>query len=270
MTRPAPLAPKLRGRVALVTGSGRGLGRAYALRLARLGADVVITDLRLDSAREYDEELFAETVMDECRSYGVRALGIAADVTDPAQVQELVDRTVAELGSLDILVNNCGGKLRPAEDSSAAFESFEHYRYILDINLTSTVLCCRAACRPMIDRGWGRIVNIASQAGVKGSGLDGASYGLAKSGVMAYTRLLAGQLGPHNITVNALAPAYILSSRALKQDPGRVNMGANIPLRRVGEPEDCAKVVEFFCSDLADYVTGQILGVCGGVLREPF
>ena len=109
------LEPKLKGRVALVTGSGRGLGLAYALRLARLGADVVINDIDLAAAKEFDEELTADTVMDECRAFGVRSIGIEADVTNKQRVNEMVEQIVGELGSLDILVNNAGGMLRPAE-----------------------------------------------------------------------------------------------------------------------------------------------------------
>ncbi|MBI2299073.1 MAG: SDR family oxidoreductase [Armatimonadetes bacterium] len=263
-----PLEPKLKGRVALVTGAARGLGRSHVLRLARLGADVVVCDIDLQGWREFDEALTAPSVADECRAMGVRAIEVEADLTDRAQVDAMVERTVAELGSVDILVNNAGGMLRPAEHSSAAEMSEDDLRYILDINLMTTIHCCQAAVPTMRERGWGRIVNTSSQAGVRGSP-SFVNYGLAKAGVIHYTRCLAVQAGPWGIHVNALAPALIHTSRADAQFPGRDDFAGNIPLRRVGVPEDVSKVVEFLVTDLSDYVTGQVIGVCGGVLTFP-
>jgi len=260
------LEQKLKGKVALVTGSARGLGRAYALRLARLGADVVINDIRLDAAKEFDEDLTAETVMDECRSLGVRSIGIEADVSRKDKVEEMAGQIVDELGSLDILVNNAGGMLRPSETGVASTMTEDDLRFTLEINLMSTIFCCQAAAAVMKERKWGRIVNVASQAAI-GSWPEGVHYGIAKAGVVRYTRSLAAELGPFGINVNCIAPALILSSRALVQEPKRKDAGPNIPLRRVGVPEDCAKVVEFFCTDLSDYVTGQCLGICGGLIR---
>lgn len=149
------LEQKLKGRVALVTGGGRGLGRAYALRLARLGADVVVNDIDLAAAKEFDEELTAETVMDECRSFGVRSIGIEADVTDKKRVGEMVEQIIGELGSLDILVNNAGGMLRPAERNKPSEMPEDDVRFIMDVNLMSTVFCCQAAVVPMREKGWG-------------------------------------------------------------------------------------------------------------------
>jgi NAD(P)-dependent dehydrogenase (short-subunit alcohol dehydrogenase family) len=260
-----PLPRKLKGKVALVTGAGRGLGRAYALRLARLGADVAVNDIRLDSAREFNEELTAPTVMDECRALGVRATGIEADVTKKAQVEAMVRRAVEELGSLDILVNNAGGMLRPAETGVASTMTEDDLRFTLDVNLMSTIFCCQAAAPVMKAKGWGRIVNVASQAATGGQTL-GVHYGVAKAAIVRYTRSLAAELAPHGINVNCIAPGLILTSRAAVQFPNRKDLGPNIPLRRVGVPEDCAKVVEFLCTDLSDYVTGQCLAVCGGMV----
>ena len=268
--RLSALDPKLRGKVALVTGSARGLGRAYALRLARLGADVVICDLHLDAADEFDEELFADTVMDECRSYGVRSLGLEFDATDQAAVNQAVAEAVAELGAVDILVNNAGGMLRPVERSFAKDMPADDLQFILDVNLMSTIYCSQAVIPSMEQRAWGRIVNIASQAAIAGGANGFVSYGIAKAGVVRYTRSLAAEVGPLGIHVNCLAPALIRSSRATAQFPEREQRAANIPLRRLGDPEDAAKVVEFFCTDLSDYITGQVLGVCGGVLLSPY
>lgn len=263
------LSQKLEGRVALVTGSGRGLGRAYALRLARLGADIVVNDVRLDAAKEFHEELTAETVMDECRAFGVRSIGVEADVTDRQQVGAMVERVVEELGSLDILINNAGGMLRPVENSFAASMPEEDLRAIVDLNLMSAIFCCQAAAEVMMRHRWGRIVNVSSQAGVRGGGGGFVNYGIAKAGIIHYTRCLAAELGPYGINVNCIAPALIRTSRATAQFPQREQVAEQIPLRRLGDPEDCAKVVEFFCTDLSDYVTGQCLAVCGGLVLSP-
>lgn len=260
---------KLAGKVALVTGGARGLGRAYVLRLAQLGADVVINDIDLRAAQEYDEALTAETVMAEVEAMGRRALGIEADVTDKKAVDAMVAQTVAEWGRLDILVNNAGGNLRSYNEQSASGTSAEHYQYIMDINLTGTIFCCQAASGPMRQAGSGKIVNVASQAGLwSGRNGGGMPYKVAKAGIIHYTRVLAAELGPEGVQVNCIAPGYILSSRAIAQgrnsDQVRARLEDQIPLRRLGTPEDCAKVVEFLVTDLSDYVTGQCIPVCGG------
>jgi NAD(P)-dependent dehydrogenase (short-subunit alcohol dehydrogenase family) len=260
---------KLKDKVAVVTGGARGLGRAYVLHLARLGADVVVNDIDLNAAQEYDEPLTAGTVMAEVEALGRRALGVEADVTDKAAVEAMIDRTLAEFGRLDILVNNAGGNLRSHNEQSASGTPEDHYRYIMDINLTGTIFCCQAASRPMRQARAGKIVNVASQAGLwSGRTGGGMPYKVAKAGIIHYTRVLAAELGPAGIQVNCIAPGFILSSRAIAQgrnsDETRARLEADIPLRRLGTPEDCAKVVEFLVTDLSDYVTGQCIPVCGG------
>ena len=260
---------KLANKVALVTGGARGLGRAYVLHLAQLGADVVINDVDLDAARAYDEPLTAATVADEVEALGRRALAIEADVSDKAAVDAMLRQTIEEFGRLDILVNNAGGMLYPPPNHSAASAPPDHYRYILDINLTGAIYCCQAAAPHMQAARSGKIVNVASQAGLW-SGRDGGgmAYKVAKAGVIQYTRVLAAELGPHNIHVNCIAPGFMLSSRAVAQGrnrpPIRDRLLQDIPLGRLGMPEDCAKVVEFLVTDLSDYVTGQCIPVCGG------
>ncbi len=269
------IVKKLAGKTALITGGGRGLGRAYALRLAQLGANIVINDLHLDSAREFDEELSAESVMAECEALGVRSIGIEADVTVKAEVARLFDAALQEFGRLDILVNNAGGVLRPAERGQAAEVSEDDWRFIMDVNLTSTLFCCQAAASPMKKQRSGKIINVSSQAGVMGNFTGSvAHYCVAKAGIVEYTRLLAAELGPDNINVNCIAPGLILTSRANKQfnrnSPENVkSASAKIPLRRMGMPEDCAKVVEFLATDLSDYVTGQCIPICGGMVLSP-
>ncbi len=260
---------KLANKVALITGGARGLGRAYVLHLAQLGADVVINDVDLDAARAYDEPLTAATVADEVEAFGRRALAIEADVSDKAAVEAMLRQTIDAFGRLDILVNNAGGMLYPPPNHSAATAPPDHYRYILDINLTGAIYCCQAAAPHMQAARSGKIVNVASQAGLW-SGRDGGgmAYKVAKAGVIQYTRVLAAELGPHNIHVNCIAPGFMLSSRAVVQGrnrpPIRDRLLQDIPLGRLGMPEDCAKVVEFLVIDLSDYVTGQCIPVCGG------
>ncbi len=260
---------KLRGKVALVTGSARGLGRAYALHLARLGADVVVNDVDMDAARVYGEELTAPTVVDEVRALGSRSIGIVADVTDQAQVNRMVEQIVAELGRIDILVNNAGGALVPGPSFASSVPEAD-FRRMMDINLMGTIFCCQAVAGPMKQQRSGKIVNVGSQAGLRSQGGGGGTaYSVAKAAIHHYTRKLASELGPYNINVNCIAPGWILSSRAIasgRNSPEtRARLEAEIALRRLGTPEDCAKVVEFLVTDLSDYVTGQIIPVCGGV-----
>lgn len=260
---------KLKGKVALVTGGARGLGRAYVLHLAKLGADVVINDIDLNAAAQYNEELGAESVMAEVEALGCRALGIAADVTDQDAVNAMFEEVSGHFGRLDILVNNAGGALNVPPQNSAATVSAEHYNFIMDINLTGTIFCCQAASPIMRGQGSGKIVNCASQAGLwSGKSGSNVAYKVAKAGVVQYTRILAAELGPHNICVNAIAPGFILSSRAVaggrNQGELRAKLESEIALGRLGLPEDVAKVVEFLVTDLSDYVTGQCIPVGGG------
>ncbi|MCB0087605.1 MAG: glucose 1-dehydrogenase [Caldilineaceae bacterium] len=260
---------KLQGKVALVTGGARGLGRAYVLHLAKLGAHVVINDVDLNAAAEYDEALGAETVMAEVEALGVRALGVQADVTDKAQVDGMFEEALSTFGRVDILVNNAGGALHTPPQNAASNAPEEHYRYIMDINLNGTIFCCQAASRPMMAQRSGKIVNVSSQAGLwSGRTGNGMAYKVAKAGIIHYTRILAAELGPYNVNVNCIAPGWILSSRAVaggrNSDETRARLEPEIPLRRMGVPEDCAKVVEFLVTDLSDYVTGQCIPVCGG------
>jgi NAD(P)-dependent dehydrogenase (short-subunit alcohol dehydrogenase family) len=261
---------KLEGKVALVTGAGRGLGRAYALRLGSIGAHVVVNDIDLDAAKEYNEELTAPTVMDEIRAMGRRSIGIAADVTDQAQVNNMFEQTLKVFGRVDILVTNAGGALvrGPSFASNIPDEAF---RKMMDINLAGTIYCCQAASGPMKEQRSGKIVTVGSQAGLRASveyGGGGVSYSVAKAAIHQYTRHLAAELGPYNINVNCIAPAWILSSRAIAQGRNspetRERLEKEIALRRLGTPKDCAKVVEFLTTDLSDYITGQIIRICGG------
>jgi 3-oxoacyl-[acyl-carrier protein] reductase len=263
---------KLKGKVALVTGGARGIGRCHALRLARLGADLAVNDIDLASYKEFGETLSAASVVEEVRSLGGRCIGIEADVGKKDRVESMVEQVLAEYGHIDILINNAGGLAGEPSESYAATVSEEDLGATLDRNLLGTVFCCQAVAGPMKSQAWGRIVNTASQAGLQAQ--DGgfyASYGVAKAGVIAYTRYLAQELGPYGILVNCVAPAYVstqrLEKRVFSKNGMRERLLAQIPLGRMATPEDISKVVEFFVTDLGDYVTGQFLSVCGGAVR---
>jgi len=263
---------KLKGKVALVTGAGRGIGRAHALRLAGLGADVAINDINLKSHEEFDEEITAGSVMDEVEALGVRSLGIEANVGRQDQATAMVEKVVQEFGRLDILINNAGGIAGLPAESFASSVSFEDLKATVDRNLMGTIFCSQAAAIPMKEQNWGRIVNTSSQAGMRSQGRGVyASYGVAKAGVIAYTTYLAQELGHFGITVNCIAPAYVGTERLMRQSFNRiqdVEKELNVPLNRLAEPDDIAKVMEFFVTDLGDYVTGQTLSVCGGAVNH--
>jgi 3-oxoacyl-[acyl-carrier protein] reductase len=271
VTQLPELSQKLAGKVALVTGAARGLGRAYALRLARLGADIAVNDITLEAHKQYDEPLTlgCATVVDEIRMLDRRALGVVADVTDESQVRAMVDRIVAELGRIDILVCNAGGALIPGR-SLATEVPIDDFKRMMDLNLIGTIHSCQAVAPHLKSQRSGKIVTVGSQAGLRSQGGGGGtSYSVAKAAIQHYTRKLADELGPFNINVNCIAPGWILSSRAIASGRGsaesRARLEQEIALKRLGEPEDVAKVVEFLTTDLSDYVTGQIIPICGGV-----
>ena len=262
---------KLEGKVALITGAARGIGRAHALRLARLGADIVINDVDLDSYKDYDDEADRGSVVDQVKALGADALGIECNAGKQDQAADMVARTLDRFGRIDILVNNAGGIAGDIRASFAASVSETDLQATFERNLMSTIYCCQAVAEPMKRNGWGRIVNTASQAGLQAqkNGVY-ASYGTAKAAIIHYTRYLAQELGPFGITVNCIAPAYVSTPRLEKNvyskmaDPARQY---RIALNRLAQPDDVSKVVEFFVTDLGDYVTGQCLSVCGGALK---
>lgn len=262
---------KLKGKVALVTGAARGIGQAHALRLAELGADVAINDINLQSFKEFDEDIEAESIEALVSRHNVRCIGYEANVCNEDEAKGMVDRVVSDFGRIDILINNAGGIAGKPADSFASSVSFQDLTATLDRNLMGTIFCSQAAAGHMRPRGWGRIVNTSSQAGLRSQGAGVyASYGVAKAGVIAYTRYLAQELGQYNITVNCLAPAYVATERLMRQSFRRVNnisKELGVPLNRLAEPEDISKVMEFFVTDLGDYITGQTLSVCGGAVN---
>jgi 3-oxoacyl-[acyl-carrier protein] reductase len=266
----------LGGRVALVTGASRGLGRADALALARAGADVVVADLLVESelsdatdrygalaaAARQKGLVHTEETADEIRALGRRALAVRCDVTDRAQVDAAVARAVEELGSVDILVSNAG-----TLDHVAQFhdQSPELWERDLHVNLTGAFNCAQAVWPHMKARGWGRIVHMASVAGTLG-GFGQASYSTTKAGLLGLTKTLALEGGRHGITCNAIVPG-VIGSEAFHMANPQMNerIVRRTALRRHGEPEEIANVIAFLCSDLASYVTGAEITVSGGV-----
>ena len=264
----------LSGKVALVTGAARGLGRAYAHRLAALGADIVLADIDLLGAAAFGEALSAESVQDEIIAMGRRAIGVAADISKPADVLRLFAEAMAAFGRIDILVNNAGGAIARGSGPLGTETSMADMQLLLDANFISCVLCCQAAAPLMKAQKSGVMINISSQAGIS-TLPEGvlAIYGATKAAVVQYTRALALELGPAGIRVNAIAPGIIMTARIARQAAER-GIGTNaqseaVPLRRLGTVEDCAGVVEFLATDLSRYVTGQCISVCGGMVLGP-
>lgn len=260
----------LAGRTAVVTGAGRGIGRAYALRLAALGADVAVADRDLRSYAAFElerEAMRGDTTAEEVQVLGRRALAIQADVSDPGSVDSMVQEVLDRWGRVDIAVCNAGGGAGTMAETRASSISDELLDDIVQRNLYGTVHTCRAVARPMKQQRWGRIVTISSQAGRRAYPDGGYSvYGAAKAGIAMYTRYLAQELGPFGVTANCLAPGYIATGRLMPvfDSLGGEELLGSIALRRYGTPEDCAGSLEFLVTDLGSYVTGTTIPVDGG------
>ena len=265
----------LSGRVALVTGGSRGLGRADALTLAHAGADVAIADILVESDTSAAEQygmlaraavaqgmVHTESTVEEIRALGRRALAVRCDVTDRTRVDAAVARVVGELGAVDILVNNAGTLDHVGQFGDQRLDLWERD---LRVNLTGAFNCSQAVWGHMRERQWGRIVNMASVAGTLG-GFGQASYSTTKAGVLGLTRTLAMEGGRHGITCNAIVPG-IIGTEAFHMANAAMNerIASRTVFKRPGEPQDIANAIAFLCSDLAGYVTGIELNVSGGV-----
>jgi 3-oxoacyl-[acyl-carrier protein] reductase len=242
------------GKVALVTGGSRGIGRATALALARGGADVLVNYLQNRDA--------ATEVVEMIQSLGRRSMAVRANVGNQSEVDELFAQLDRAFGKLDILINNAGtGSLIPLEKITLDF-----WDSILRVDLTGPFLCTQAAARRMIPQRYGRIVNVSAIAAVRGIDVD-PTYTAAKAGLLGFTKSIARYLGKYNITVNAVSPGPTDTDLSRKQLPKEMVLGItkSSALGRIGTPEEVADVILFFASDYSRHVTGQMIVVDGGI-----
>lgn len=244
----------LSGKVAMVTGGSRGIGRAIAIALAEAGADVAVV---FAGNREAAEETAARV-----REAGRQAEVIQCDVSAASQVDAAVKQVVKAWGRIDILVNNAG----ITRDNLMLRMKEEDWDQVVDTNLKGVFLCTKAVTRPMMKQRYGRIINISSVVGVTGNPGQ-ANYVAAKAGVLGLTKTIAKELASRNITVNAITPGFIDTDMTAKLDADlQEELLKQIPLARLGKPEDIAHAVTFLASDHASYITGQTLGVDGGMV----
>ena len=248
---------RLDGRVAFITGAGRGIGAATALRMAEEGARVALADVDTEGCKQVAAEL---------DRLGSEGLVVPCNVADSAMVQDAVDKTASHFGRLDILVNNAG----VLRDNLLFKMSEEDWDTVMNVHLKGAFLCSRAAQKYMVEQKYGRIVSLSSTSALGNRGQ--ANYSTAKAGLQGFTRTLSIELGPFGITVNAVAPGYIdtemtrTTARRIGLDPQEMQTQAakTIPVRRVGQPRDIANVICFLCSEEAGFVSGQIIYVAGG------
>jgi len=244
----------LTSKSALITGSGRGIGREIARKLAKAGADVVISDIDLATATATANEIASE--------FGHKAVALAADVSNADDVKKLFDGTVEAFSKVDILVNNAG----ITRDGLIMRMKEEDWELVLNINLKSAFLCCREAARPMMKARSGKIINIASVVGLMGNAGQ-ANYSASKAGMIGLTKTLAREFASRSINVNAIAPGFIRTAMTDKlTDAEKEKLSSQIPMAKLGEPGDVADAALFLSSNLSDYITGQVITVDGGLV----
>ncbi len=244
----------LENKIALITGGGRGIGRTIAMTYAKAGAEPVICDVKEDLLQEAKEEILRETKKE--------VLTFVCDVSNAAQVEETVKKTLDTKSRIDILVNNAG----ITRDQLLAMMSESDWDLVLSINLKSVFLFTKTVTRAMMKQRYGRIVNIASIIGVMGNAGQ-ANYAASKGGVISLTKTTARELGKRNITANAIAPGFIQTAMTDKlKDETKQALLSQIPLGRLGTAQDVANTALFLASDEAGYITGQVIQVCGGML----
>ena len=243
----------LNGKIALITGAARGIGRSIALAFAAEGADVAFTDLR------YDENM--ESLEKEIAAAGRKAKGYASDASDFTASEALVDQVVKDFGRVDILVNNAG----ITRDNLLMRMTESDWDLVIKVNLKSVFNMTRAVQKHMLKQRFGSIINMSSVVGVSGNAGQ-SNYSASKAGLIGFTKSVAQELGSRNIRCNAIAPGFIETDMTAKLPADvRDNWINSIPLRRAGKPEDVAKACIFLGSDLSDYISGQVLQVCGGM-----
>lgn len=247
------LSESLKGRVAVVTGGSRGIGRAIALRLAESGADVALIYAGNQAA--------ADETAQQVRELGVRAMAVQCDVSDAQQAAAAIKQVRAELGPIDILVNNAG----ITRDGISLRMKPDDFRRVIDVNLTGAFLMAQTAMSDFVRRRSGRIINISSASGLMGNAGQ-ANYSAAKAGMIGLTKTLARELAGRGVTVNAVAPGFVKTEMTAAMNEAALSEGLkSVPMGRMAEPEEIAEAVAFLASDRAAYITGTVLSVNGGL-----
>ena len=243
----------LEGKVALITGGARGIGKALAMRFAMEGASVAFSDLKRDENMEATEK--------EIQALGVQAQGFASNAASLEESEKLAEEVVAAFGRIDILINNAG----ITRDNLLMRMSEQDWDLVINVNLKSAFNLTKAVQRTMIKQRSGSIINMSSVVGVNGNAGQ-SNYSASKAGMIGFTKSMAQELGSRSVRCNAIAPGFIETEMTHKlPDEVRTQWISTIPLRRSGKPEDVADVAVFLASDLSAYVTGQVISVCGGM-----
>jgi 3-oxoacyl-[acyl-carrier protein] reductase len=248
---------ELEGKVALVTGASRGMGKAIALKLASLGSKVAVNYVAIEDSNKVDADNLVESII----RLGREAMTVEADVRNSEAVKAMVEQVTDKWGKIDILVNNAGIN----RDTLLLRMSDDAWDDVINTNLRGAYLCTKFAVRSMMRQEWGRIINISSVAGIFGN-IGQSNYAASKGGLIAFTKTVAREMGSRNITVNAVAPGFIITGMTDKLPAERKEaILAMIPLRRFGQPEDVAELVAFLASERAGYITGQVITIDGGI-----
>lgn len=244
---------RLEGKVSLITGGGRGIGRAMGLKFAEEGSDIVIWDIEVDEAASLESQI---------EKLGRRVTVMKMDVSEYSEVSEKIEEVLGTFGRVDVLVNNAG----VTRDGLVLRMGEEDWDVVLNVNLKGAFNCTKAVAKSMVKQKWGRIINISSVIGVIGN-KGQANYAASKAGLIGFTKAMAKELASRGITVNAIAPGLIQSgmTETLSQQV-KDEYVKNIPLGRIGSPEDVADLALFLASDEASYITGQVINVDGGMV----
>jgi len=247
---------ELEGKVSLVTGASRGMGKAIALKLASLGSKVAVNYVAIEASNEVDADNLVESII----RLGREAMSVEADIRDSEAVQAMIEQVADKWSKIDILVNNAGIN----RDTLLLRMSDDAWDDVMNTNLRGAYLCTKFALRSMMRQQWGRIINISSVTGIVGN-TGQSNYAASKGGLIAFTKSVAREMGSRNITVNAVAPGFIITGMTDKLPSERKEaILAMIPLQRFGQPEDVAELVAFLASERAGYITGQAITIDGG------